>query len=272
MENIAVLKFGGTSVKSPARMKHVADIIASHPAKKLLVTVSAMGSTTDSLINLACQCSPDPDKRELDLLLSTGEQVAITLLTLTLQSLGLRARSFTGAQIGIFTDNSHSNAKIVHFDPVRLQRALKTHDVIVIAGFQGISQEGEITTLGRGGSDITAVAAAIASGASSCEIYSDVDGVFSADPNAVPDATLFDFLTYTDALNLARGGAQVIHPAAVELAAEANLQLRIKNTFNPEQLGTLIAADAKYQQHSTGDNVFDHRTGSTTPLSETSVA
>lgn len=240
MESIAVLKFGGTSVKNIGRVKHVAEIVANYPAKKKLVVVSAMGDTTDYLYSLAKQCSVQPDKRELDLLLATGEQVSITLLALALKTLGIEAKSCTGPQLGILTDNSHGSARIVDIAEESLTKALEEHDVVVVAGFQGLSAKGEITTLGRGGSDTTAVAVAAACGASICDIFTDVDGIFTSDPNKIAEAKLLAHATYDEVLELARAGAQVIHPRAVELAQDYNLRLRVRNTFKPSHEGTLI--------------------------------
>jgi aspartate kinase len=240
MKDIAVLKFGGTSVKNIGRIRHVAEIVAATEARKKLVVVSAMGDTTDYLYELSKQCCDVPDKRELDQLLSTGEQVSIALLALTLKSLGINARSFTGAQIGIRTDGRYNEARILDFDKSSLQSALSQCDVAVIAGFQGLAENGEVTTLGRGGSDTTAVAVAVAAGADECDIYTDVDGVFTADPNKIPAATLLPVVSFDHVLTLAQSGAQVIHPRAVELGRAYGVRLRIRNTFNPSHNGTLI--------------------------------
>ncbi|HEY9791008.1 MAG TPA: aspartate kinase [Candidatus Obscuribacterales bacterium] len=242
MSQVSVLKFGGTSVKNIGRIRHVAEIVAANPSEKKLVILSAMGDTTDHLLALSLECAEDPDKRELDLLLSTGEQVSIVLLALTLKSLGIKAKSFTGAQIGIYTDDAHGNANIRHIDPVRLHNALRDCDVAVIAGFQGVSYSGETTTLGRGGSDTTAVAVAAACNASICEIYTDVDGVFDCDPNRHTEAQLIDSLSYDRALDLAQNGAQVVHDKAIQLAREHAVKLRVRNTFNPGYTGSLISA------------------------------
>jgi len=239
MSNISVLKFGGTSVKNLARINHVADIV-SRLDSKCLVVVSAMGDTTDYLYGLAKKCSTTPDKREVDLLLSTGEQVSITLLTLALKERGVKAKSFTGPQIGIKTDNLHSCARIVDICKDTIRAALEENDVVVVAGFQGLSDDGEVTTLGRGGSDTSAVALAAAAGAEQCDIYTDVDGIFTTDPNKSADAQLLDAITYTETIELARAGAQVIHPRAAELAKDFNIKLRVRNTFKPEHQGTLI--------------------------------
>ena len=185
---VLVQKFGGSSVADAEKIMNVARrVAASAPGNQMIVVVSAMGKTTDGLLALARQISITPDLREMDMLLSTGEQVTIALLTLALQSLGLRARSFTGPQVGLRTDHSHTQARITQIDADRVRRALDAGEVAVVAGFQGLSDEDEITTLGRGGSDLTAVALAAALKADVCEIYTDVDGVYTADPNIVRD-------------------------------------------------------------------------------------
>ena len=255
MESIAVLKFGGTSVKNIGRVKHVAEIVANYPAKKKLVVVSAMGDTTDYLYGLAKQCSVQPDKRELDLLLSTGEQVSITLLALALRTLGIEAKSCTGPQLGIITDNAHGSARIVDIASESLTRALAENDVVVVAGFQGLGENGEVTTLGRGGSDTTAVAVAAACGASICDIFTDVDGIFTSDPNKIADATLLSRATYEEVLELARAGAQVIHPRAVELAQDYNLRVRVRNTFKPSHEGTVIDGGIEMEKYRTACGV-----------------
>jgi len=238
---VSVLKFGGTSVKNLGRIHHVAEIIASR--RKLgpvLVIVSAMGDTTDYLIKLAHQSAPNPDKRELDLLLSTGEQISITLLAMTLRSMGISARSFTAYQVGIFTESVHSKARIVDIKTDNLMTFINNNEVVVVAGFQGVTADGDITTLGRGGSDTTAVALAAAVGAESCDIYTDVDGIYTADPNLIPSARLLKRVSYEEVVEMARLGAQVIHPRAVELARQYKVVLRVRNTFKPEHEGTTI--------------------------------
>lgn len=238
---VAVLKFGGTSVKSVARMQHVADIIEKKCAQeKTIVVVSAMGHTTDHLIDLARQCEGEPDKRELDVLLSTGEQVSIALLSIILKARGVRAKSFTGAQIGVLTEDEFGAAKIVCIDPWKLTCALEDVDVAVVAGFQGVTLGGDITTLGRGGSDTSAVALAAAANASVCEIYTDVDGIFTSDPNKDENAELFDQIDYDDCLKLVRAGAQVMHDRSIILAQQYGVNVRVRNTFKPEHCGTLI--------------------------------
>lgn len=248
MQKVTVLKFGGTSVKNIGRIHHVADVIARVANRKCLVVVSAMGDTTDHLYNLAKQCSVTPDKRELDLLLSTGEQVSIALLALALREKGIKAKSFTGPQIGIQTDNAHSTARIIDICKDTLAAALDENDVVVVAGFQGRSEDGEITTLGRGGSDTTAVALAAACGAECCDIYTDVDGIFTSDPNKISDAQILDSICYDEVLEMARVGAQVIHPRAVELAKEYGLQVRVRNTFKPDHPGTVISGGTNVER------------------------
>jgi aspartate kinase len=253
MNEIAVLKFGGTSVKNIARIQHVAGIIdAIRQRQPVLVVVSAMGDTTDYLIKLAKQCASVPDKRELDLLLSTGEQISIALLSMTLRAMGIQARSFTGQQVGIFTESVHNKARIVDIKADTIKKALSENDVVVVAGFQGVTASGDITTLGRGGSDTTAVALAAAVGARMCDIYTDVDGIYTSDPNKIPGARLLPRISYGEVLEMARMGAQVIHPRAVELARQYQVKLRVRNTFKPEHSGTIIDAG--------GDNMELFRT------------
>lgn len=244
MTDIRVLKFGGTSVKSIGRMKHVAGIVeAAASVCKVIVVVSAMGYTTDYLVRLADQCCGEPDRRELDLLLSTGEQISISLLSMSLKEMGVSSRSLTGAQVGIFTEKSHNNARILDIKKDNIESYLRDYDVLVVAGFQGVTADGDITTLGRGGSDTTAVALAAAVDALSCDIYTDVDGVFSSDPNLIRDATLLSQISYGEVLEMARLGAQVLHPRAVELARQYKVPLRVRNTFKPDHPGTLIGKE-----------------------------
>ncbi|HEY9788622.1 MAG TPA: aspartate kinase [Candidatus Obscuribacterales bacterium] len=238
---LVVLKFGGTSVKNLGRIQHVADIIKKHLAHaKVVVVVSAMGDTTDYLLKLAHQLTKNPDQRELDSLLSTGEHISITLLAMMLRANGVKARSFTAYQIGIYTEGIHSKARIVNIQTDHIAEALKENDVLVVAGFQGITSDGAITTLGRGGSDTTAVALAAASGADICDIYTDVDGIYTADPNLIENARLLARISYEEVVEMARLGAQVIHPRAVGLARQYGVVLRVRNTFKPEHPGTII--------------------------------
>ncbi len=240
-----VQKFGGTSVKSIARIKNVAHIAArAARSTPIVVVVSAMGDTTDYLAKLARQTSNNPNQRELDALLSTGEQVSIALVAMALNELGARAVSMTGAQIGITTESVHTAARIVDIKTDRILHYLDRGFIVVAAGFQGTTSEGDVTTLGRGGSDTTAVALAAALGAEGCDIYTDVNGVYTADPNIVSTARLLKEISYEEMLEMARVGAQVLHPRAVELARKHQMRIRVRNTFNPDEEGTrLLGAD-----------------------------
>ena len=243
MNECAVVKFGGTSVKNIGRIQHVADILKGiSRTKKVLAVVSAMGDTTDFLVKLSKQASENPDKRELDMLLATGEQISIALLCMVLKDSGVRAKSLTGNQVGIFTETVHTRARILDINSERLETAFKDNDVLVVAGFQGVTVDGDITTLGRGGSDTTAVALAAAIKASECDIYTDVDGIYTTDPNKIATASLLPRISYGEVLEMARLGAQVLHPRAVELARQYNVKLRVRNTFKPENPGTSIDA------------------------------
>jgi aspartate kinase len=236
-----VLKFGGTSVKTAARIKNVANITAKAAENDpVVVVVSAMGDTTDYLVKLSQQISRSPNKRELDMLLATGEQISIALVAMALSEMGRKAISMTGAQLGIMTESVHTTARIVDIKTDGIRRYLDDGYVVVAAGFQGITPEGNITTLGRGGSDTTAVALAAALGARVCDIYTDVSGVYTADPNMIPTARLLKEVAYEEMLELARVGAQVLHPRAVELARKHKLPVRVRNTFDPDAEGTIL--------------------------------
>ena len=236
-----VQKFGGTSVKSVARIKNVAGIIARAAlTDKVVAVVSAMGDTTDYLVKLAHQASHSPNRRELDALLATGEQISAALMAMALNELNSPAVSLTGAQLGITTESIHTAARIVDINTDRLRRHLDNGLVVIAAGFQGMTPEGDTTTLGRGGSDTTAVALAAALGASVCDIFTDVSGVYSADPNIVPTARLLKEISYEEMLEMARVGAQVLHPRAVELARKHQIPVRVRNTFDPDHEGTIL--------------------------------
>lgn len=236
-----VQKFGGTSVKSVARIKNVASIIAEAArAQPVVVVVSAMGDTTDYLVKLSRQTSRSPDKRELDALLATGEQISIALVAMALNDLGSPAVSMTGSQLGIITEDTHNSARIVEIKTDRIRRYLDEGFLVVAAGFQGTTPAGDVTTLGRGGSDTTAVALAVALGAEMCDIYTDVSGVYTADPNLVSNARLLKEISYVEMLEMARVGAQVLHPRAVELARLHRMKLRVRNTFETANEGTLL--------------------------------
>ena len=240
---LLVQKFGGSSVADAEKIMNVARrVAASAPGNQMIVVVSAMGKTTDGLLTLSRQISSSPDLREMDMLLSAGEQVTIALVTLALQSLGLKARSFTGPQVGMRTDHSHTQARITQIDGDRVRRALDAGAIAVVAGFQGLSDEDEITTLGRGGSDLTAVALAAALKADVCEIYTDVDGVYTADPNIVPDARKLARVAYDEMLELASLGAKVLQTRSVEFAKKYGVTVHVRSTFRPEP-GTLVTRE-----------------------------
>jgi aspartate kinase len=256
LENVTVLKFGGTSVKNIGRIQHVCQIIdEQRRSGPVLVVVSAMGDTTDYLVKLANQASRSPNQRELDLLLSTGEQISITLVAMVLATMEIKARSFTAYQVGIFTENVHSKARIVEVKTETIQKAFADHEVVVVAGFQGVTEDGDITTLGRGGSDTTAVALAAAVGAKTCDIYTDVDGIYTADPNIIKGASRLARISYQEVVEMARLGAQVIHPRAVELARQYNVTLRVRNTFKPQDPGTIIEGGEKMEIYRTVSGV-----------------
>jgi len=240
---LLVQKYGGSSVADAEKIMNVARrVSASASGNQMIVVVSAMGKTTDGLLALSRQVSSNPDLREMDMLLSTGEQVTIALLALALRSLGLKARSFTGPQVGMRTDHAHTQARITQIDADRLRRALDAGEIAVVAGFQGISHEDEITTLGRGGSDLTAVALAAALKADVCEIYTDVDGVYTADPNIVPDAKKLARVAYDEMLELASLGAKVLQTRSVEFAKKYGVTVHVRSTFRPDP-GTLVTKE-----------------------------
>lgn len=245
-KEIVVMKFGGTSVGDADKMRRVADrIIASKEGgKHVVVTVSAMGDTTDRLIDLAAEVSDDPSRREMDMLLSTGEQVSVAILSMAIHQKGLRCISLTGIQAGIFTDDTYSNAKILNIKADRVFKELKKENIVIIAGFQGSNSEGDITTLGRGGSDTTAVAIASALKADYCEIYTDVDGVFSTDPKLVKEAIKMHSLSYDEMLELASSGAKVLHLRAVEFAKKHDVVLHVRSSFNKNE-GTWVMDETK---------------------------
>ena len=236
-------KYGGSSVADAGRIANVARRVAEHARDhQVVVVVSAMGKTTDGLISLAQQITPTPDAREMDMLLATGEQVTIALLTMALQALGLPARSFTGPQCGLRTDTDHTRARITRIAAERVRQALDAGEIAVVAGFQGLSEADEITTLGRGGSDLTAVALAAALKADLCEIYTDVDGVYTADPNIVPDARKLARITYDEMLEMASLGAKVLQSRSVEFAKKYAVPVHVRSTFKANA-GTLVTKE-----------------------------
>ena len=242
MRNLVVQKFGGTSVADTDKIKNVADVILKEKANgnDVVVVVSAMGHTTDHLVKLAHEINPNPSARELDMLMSTGECVSMSLLTMALQAKGHKAISFNAAQIGIITENVHTKARIIDIKTDKLNESLSEGNIIVIAGFQGVTEEGEITTLGRGGADTSAVAIASALDAKRCDIYTDVEGVYTTDPRVVPNASRLDEISYEEMLELAHAGANVLHPRSVETAKQYSMPLRVRSTFKYDNLGTLI--------------------------------
>lgn len=242
MKKIIVQKFGGTSVADTERIKNVAKIVTNEKnnGNDVVVVVSAMGHTTDHLVKMAYNLNSNPSGRELDMLLSTGECISIALLTMAIQALGYEAISFNAAQVGIFTENVHSKARIIDIKTDKLRKNLNEGKIIVIAGFQGITEDGEITTLGRGGSDTSAVALAAALNAERCDIYTDVEGVYTTDPRVVPNASKLDEISYEEMLELAHAGANVLHPRSVETAKQHEIPLRVRSSFKTDDLGTLI--------------------------------
>src|SRR5881296_878782 len=241
---LIVQKYGGTSVGSVERIHRVAERVvqARQAGHDLVVVLSAMSGETDRLVRLAHEVTPCPDEREMDMLLSTGERVAIALLAMDLRGRGINARSFTGRQVGIITDSSHTKARIARVTAERIREALSEGIVPIVAGFQGINERSDVTTLGRGGSDLTAVALAAALKADRCIIYTDVDGVYTADPNIVPSARRLDKVSYEEMLELASLGAKVLQSRSVEFAAKYEVPVVVKSTF-VEGNGTLVTKE-----------------------------
>ena len=231
---LLVQKYGGTSLGSPERIHHVAErIVATRRAgTELIVVVSAMADTTDDLLELAGKVSGNPQPRELDMLLTAGERISMALVAMAVNDRGQEAVSFTGSQSGIVTDTSHTRAKILEVKADRIREELKRGRVVIVAGFQGVSRDREVTTLGRGGSDTTAVALAAALGAEACEIYTDVDGVYTADPRVVPRARKLSELSYDEMLELASLGARVLHNRSVEIARRFRVPIHVRSSFN----------------------------------------
>lgn len=243
--SLIVQKYGGSSVADAESLKRVAKrIVETRKAgNEVVVAVSAMGDTTDELLDLAHEVTPMPDPRELDMLLTTGERISMALLAMAIKSMGVEARSYTGSQAGMITDARHGSARIVDVTPVRLREALDEGAIAIVAGFQGFNRDSkDITTLGRGGSDTTAVALAAALGADVCEIYTDVDGVFTADPRVVPRAHKIDRITSEEMLELAAAGAKVLYIRAVEYARRHGVVLHVRSSFNNNE-GTWVVAD-----------------------------
>jgi len=258
---LIVQKYGGTSVGSPERIKNVARRIARWKARghQLVVVVSAMAGETNRLIALAKEFQAHPDPRELDVMVSTGEQVTIALLSMALMDMGLKARSYTGSQVKILTDSAYTKARIVSIDEALMRRDLADGCVVVVAGFQGVDANGNITTLGRGGSDTTGVALAAALRADECQIYTDVDGVYTTDPRIVPEARRLKSITFEEMLEMASLGSKVLQIRAVEFAGKYRIKLRVLSSFEDEGEGTLITfeEDQKMEQASISGIAFN---------------
>jgi aspartate kinase len=246
---LIVQKYGGSSVQDAERIKRVAErIVATRKAgNDVVVVVSAMGDTTDNLLDLAQQVSPTPPPRELDMLLTSGERISNALVAMAIDALGAKARSFTGSQAGVITTSTHGKARIIDVTPGRIRKALDNGNIALVAGFQGVSQDTkDITTLGRGGSDTTAVAVAAALGADVCEIYTDVDGVYSADPRIVHDAAKLDTVTYEEMLEMAASGAKVLMLRCVEYARRYNVPVHVRSSYS-DKPGTIVTGSMEDQ-------------------------
>ncbi len=244
------MKFGGTSVADAERIKHAAQRIVGQreSGKRVVAVLSARGQTTDELIGMAQEVSPEPDPREMDMLLSTGERISCALCAMAINDLGHRAISLTGSQAGIVTDTSHTNARIIDVRANRISDALKEDKIVLVAGFQGVSTSRDVTTLGRGGSDTTAVALAAAIGAEVCEIYTDVAGVFSADPRIVPDARKLVQVSFEEMLEMAASGAKVLQLRSVEYARTHGVRIHCRSSFDPGP-GTFVLREDETMEH-----------------------
>lgn len=230
-----IMKFGGASVATPEQFSEIAKIILSESrSARVVVVVSAMGDTTDELLTLARKVHPNPPLREQDMLISVGERISASLLAMALDLRGKEAISLTGSQSGIITSASHSRANILDVRPRRILQALDAGKIVIVAGFQGVSESGEVTTLDRGGSDTTAVALAIALGATSVKFYKDVEGLYSDDPKTNPHARLYPLLSFEEALSIVERGAQVLHPRCIMLASKNGLPLHVLSFYDPE--------------------------------------
>jgi aspartate kinase len=246
--SLIVQKFGGSSVADAQGIKRVAQRIVSskREGNQVAVVVSAMGDTTDELIELAKEVAPNAPGREMDMLLTSGERISVALLAMAIHDLGVEARSYTGSQAGLITDSKHGKARIVDVNPARVKEAISAEAIPIVAGFQGVSQDTkDITTLGRGGSDTTAVALAVALGADVCEIYTDVDGVFTADPRVVPQARKVDRVTFEEMLELAASGAKVLALRCVEYARRADLPIHVRSSFADNEGTWVVSAETK---------------------------
>lgn len=243
------MKFGGTSVADAECIRRISKIAVEESKKhNVIVVVSAMGKTTDSLVKQATEISDNPDCRELDMLLATGELISISLTAMNLKQMGYPAISLTGWQAGFITESDHNKARIAEIRTDRIKKHLSNGEIVVVAGFQGITEAGEVTTLGRGGSDTSAVALAAELNASRCDIYTDVNGVFTTDPRIVPEAQQLSDISYEEMVELASLGAKVLHPRSVELAKKYNVDLRVRSSFNQDNKGTKVISLKKLQE------------------------
>ena len=245
-KGLVVQKYGGSSVANVERIQRVAQRVVGYSKKgfALVVVVSALGDTTDELVALADKINSQPCEREMDMLLSTGEQISVALLAMAIQKLGSQAISFTGAQVGIITDNSHTRARIIKINVDKIKGELKKGRIVIVAGFQGVTLNQDITTLGRGGSDLTAVALAKELQADSCEIYTAVEGIYTTDPRIEPQAKKINQITYDEMLEMASLGAQVMQPRSIEVAKKFNVPLHVRSSFNMRR-GTMIIKEVK---------------------------
>lgn len=245
-QRLIVQKYGGSSVANPERIKNVAKRVAEYKKKgyDLVVVVSALGDTTDELIKLAQQISDNPPEREMDMLLSTGEQISVALLAMAIHNLGFQAISLTGSQVGIITDTAHTKARIVKIEADKIKQELKKDNIVIVAGFQGMAPNQDITTLGRGGSDLTAVALAKTLAADECEIYTDVEGVFTCDPRIELKARKIEAITYDEMLEMASLGAQVMQARSIEVAKKFDIPIHVRSSFSKES-GTMIIKEVK---------------------------
>jgi aspartate kinase len=245
-KGLIVQKFGGSSLANVERIQHVAKRVVSYKKRgyDLVVVVSALGDTTDELIALANKIDAEASEREMDMLLSTGEQISVALLAMAIHKLGFEAISFTGAQVGIITDTNHTRARILKINTDRIKEALNKQKIVIVAGFQGVTSNQDITTLGRGGSDLTAVALAKELNARDCEIYTDVEGIFTTDPRIEPRAKKIEVITYDEMLEMASLGAQVMQARSIEVAKKFNVPIHVRSSFN-HRSGTRIIKEAK---------------------------
>ncbi|MFA6129748.1 MAG: aspartate kinase [Candidatus Omnitrophota bacterium] len=248
-KGLVVQKYGGSSVANAERIQKVAQRVVSYRKKgyELVVVVSALGDTTDELIQLADKINTDPSEREMDMLLSTGEQISVALLAMAIHKLGAQAISFTGAQVGIITDSSHTRARIIKINADKIKEELKKGRIVIVAGFQGVALNQDITTLGRGGSDLTAVALAKELNADSCEIYTDVEGIYTTDPRIEPKARKIEEITYDEMLEMASLGAQVMQARSIEVAKKFNVPLHVRSSFSTNP-GTMIIKEVKMME------------------------